>query len=92
MFSIVLSAAILTTIFADDIDFAGCIRSPETSINVTDKSTIKEIKKRLPRDAYTPVVDDVVYSYMKFTPPMYVFMKLSRVGYSFVRLKKLRSC
>ncbi|WKY02278.1 hypothetical protein Q1695_015928 [Nippostrongylus brasiliensis] len=85
MFSFVLSAAILTTTFADDIDFTGCIRSPETSVNVTDKSTMKEIKKRLPRDAYTPEVNDFVTSYMKYTPPMYVFMKLSRdyrPGYS----------
>ncbi|WKY02276.1 hypothetical protein Q1695_015927 [Nippostrongylus brasiliensis] len=82
MFSIVLSAAILTTIFADDIDFNNCIRSPETSLLMNNKSTLDRIFKKIPRNIlhYRPEVEDVVYSYMKFTPPMYVFVMIEQLS------------
>ncbi|WKY02275.1 hypothetical protein Q1695_015926 [Nippostrongylus brasiliensis] len=81
MYSILLSAAILTTIFATndmEIDFKDCIRSSVITIHVENDDMKEKINKRIPAGTvnFKAGTGDTIHTYSKLTKGDYVFVKL----------------
>ncbi|VDL63136.1 unnamed protein product [Nippostrongylus brasiliensis] len=85
MYSLLLSAAILTTIFAIndmEIDFKDCIRSSVITTHVENDAMKEKINKRIPAGTvnFKAGTGDTIHTYSKLTKGDYVFVKLDMDG------------